>query len=307
MENYDKPVSLIGVDLDGTLLDSNKKVGRHTRDVINRLKEYGILFGIISGRPIESVRELCIGWGIDQSISFIAGINGGALYDMRTRQKDKWVSMKGSDALTIIDIYKGVPGIRYEAMVDTTRYVEWTSPEMQANGDLYGETEVVVNLREFLQRNDVDKLILRTAPEDQAKIAEMAKRVPLDSVIGFPSSNVLFEFMDPKINKGYGVDRLCEHFGLEHENVAVFGDESNDIEMLEKAGLGIAMANATEKARAAADVINPYSNDEDGIARYIEEFILPHQPGKLSKEAAEYARKDSAQEKKEEQMDVSVG
>lgn len=276
------PVTLIAVDLDGTLLDSDKNVSPRTRDVINTLKQYGILFGIVSGRPVESGIVLCRKWGIEESISYIAGMNGGALYDMRTKQKESYAHLDGKLILQILEYYKSMPDLHVEVMVGNTRYVAWSTEATLANAEQFGENEVIVDLDEFLNTHIVDKLILRSRPEQQPEVAAIAKTIPLKSVVGFSTSDVLFEFVDPKINKGYGLDRLCEHFGVKHENTVAFGDESNDIEMLEKAGVGVAMGNATSVVKSIADVVIPWTNDEDGLARYIEEYILPNAQGRLN-------------------------
>ena len=76
-----KPVTLVATDLDGTLLNSEKKVSEKNKEAIRRLKEHGILFGVVSGRPVESGLILCKGWGLEDSISFLIGMNGGVLYD----------------------------------------------------------------------------------------------------------------------------------------------------------------------------------------------------------------------------------
>ena len=70
-------ITLVATDLDGTFLDSKKKVPAINREAISGLKDRGILFGIASGRPIETVRPMIHDWGIEQDVSFIVGMNGG--------------------------------------------------------------------------------------------------------------------------------------------------------------------------------------------------------------------------------------
>lgn len=281
-----KPVTMVVTDLDGTMLDSHKVVSPKTREAIKQLKEHGILFGIASGRPVESGLILCDGWGLRDSISFLIGMNGGVLYDMRTGQKDVYSHMDGELLLDIIHYYKKHPeftDLHFEVMDGNKRYVEWSSQATLDNADLYGEREIIVNYDEFLKGRRFNKLIIRSLPEEQPALIEVSRGYHNDQVVAFPTSDVLFEYVDPNINKGFGVQRACEHFGLNLENVVAFGDESNDIEMLSIAGTGVAMKNATPPVKAVADVILDRTNDEDGEATYIENVVIANADGKLER------------------------
>lgn len=277
----EKPVTLVVTDLDGTLLNSEKKVSEKTAQAIRELKNRGILFGIASGRPVESGVILCRDWGIEDSISFLIGMNGGALYDTRRKEKETYADMDGSLIAEIISHYRGIDGLHFEIMVGNKRYVEWSSEETLENARIYGEEEIIVDLDEFLKDRKVDKLIIRSQAEQQPMLAEIAAGLHLDNAESFATSNVLYEFVAPNINKGYGLKKACEHFGLNLDHVVAFGDEANDREMLALAGHGVAMKNAVPAAKEAAAVTLDKTNDEDGLACYVEEVILPAADGKI--------------------------
>ncbi|MBF0580136.1 HAD family phosphatase [Erysipelotrichaceae bacterium RD49] len=274
-------VTLVATDLDGTLLNSEKKVTEKTKEAIRRLKEHGILFGVVSGRPVESGMILCKGWGLEDSISFLIGMNGGVLYDTRRKEKETYSVLPGHLIWKVIEHYREMPDLHFEVMVGNKRYVEYSTPETLANAELYGEEEIIVDLKEFLSDKNVNKLIIRSKPEDQPKVVEIAKTIDLPGVKGMTTSDVLFEFVDPDINKGFGVQKVCDHFGLNLDNIVAFGDEANDMEMLMIAGTGVAMQNAIPSVKAIADVVSDYTNDEDALAHYINEVILPAQPDRI--------------------------
>lgn len=278
------PVTLVATDLDGTLLNKEKKVSPATRKAIEQLKEHGILFGVVSGRPVESSKILARDWGLEDSISFLIGMNGGVMYDMRREEKEVFSTMDGKLIAQVIDAYKDMPQLHAEVMVGNKRYVAWSTPETIANAKLFGEEEIIVDLDNFLANNRVNKLILRSLPEEQPAVDKIAKSLQIPGVIGFPTSDVLYEFVDPAVNKGEGLEKVCQHFGLSLDHVVAFGDESNDLEMLKKAGVGVAMKNATPPVKAIANVISEYTNDEDALAHFIEEEILPNHPDKLERE-----------------------
>lgn len=97
-----KPITLIATDLDGTFLNSKKKVTSLNKEAVSKLKQYGILFGIASGRPVETVRAMLKEWQIEDSVSFIMGMNGGVLYDLRQRTKEEYHVLDGEVVLDII-------------------------------------------------------------------------------------------------------------------------------------------------------------------------------------------------------------
>jgi Cof subfamily protein (haloacid dehalogenase superfamily) len=281
-----KPVTLVVTDLDGTLLDSHKKVSERTRKAIAALKEHGILFGVASGRPVESGVILSKDWGLADSISFLIGMNGGALYDTRRKEKTVFSDMDGELILDVINTYKqnGMPHLHFEVMCGNKRYVEWSTPETLENAALFGEEEIIVNYDEFLKGRRVDKLIVRSLPEEQPAVIEISKKITSPNVTSFSTADVLYEYVNPEINKGYGLQKACDYYGLRLKDVVAFGDQSNDVEMLMLAGTGVAMANANSAAKTASNVVSDYTNDEDALAHYIEEVILPNAAGKVETE-----------------------
>lgn len=283
MENAKtKPVALVVTDLDGTLLTDEKKVSEANREAIQNLKNHGILFGVISGRPVESSDVLNDKtWHLGNSLSVLGGMNGGAILDRRTGEKDKYGQLDGYKIWEVMKQYRDMPDLHFEVMVGNTQYVEFITPETLAVAELFGEKEVIVDMEEFLKNNRVDKLIIRSKPEDQPAVIERSKTFTPDGLVCFPTSNILFEYCHPDINKGFGLQKICEHYGIPLENVVAFGDESNDIEMLTLAGTGVAMKNATAPVRAIADVVSDYTNNEDALAHYINEVIIPAAEGKL--------------------------
>lgn len=279
-----KPVTLVVSDLDGTLLNDKKEVSPANREAIQKLKEHGILFCVISGRPVESgvlLNEK--DWKLGESLSALAGMNGGVILDLRTQDKDQFGMLDGFKIWDVIQHFKDMPDLHFEVMIGNTQYVEYTTPETLAVAALYGEEEVVVDLEEFLKTHRVNKLIIRSKPEDQPAVIARSKTFKPDGLVCFPTSDILFEYVHPDINKGFGLQRLCEHYGISLDHVVAFGDESNDIEMLSLAGTGVAMKNATAPVKAVADVVSEYTNNEDALAHYINEVILPNAEGRLEK------------------------
>lgn len=280
----DKTITLVATDLDGTLLNNKKQVTPATREAMKQLKNHGILFGIASGRPVESGQILVKDWGLEDDISFLIGMNGGVIYDMRTKEKEQYHLMDGHLILEIMDHFKDMDVI-FQVMVGNDRYVNKSTEETRAHAKLFGENEILVDLEEFLKDRKVNKLILYMDPSYMDAVKERAATFSNPEYTSFPTAANLYEYVDPLINKGFGMQKVCEHFGISPGHVVAFGDASNDKEMLEYVGCGVAMHNASEDIKEIADVISDYTNEQDALAHFVNEKILPANPDRLERDA----------------------
>lgn len=266
-------VTLVATDLDGTFLNSQKQVSDLNRKAISLLKNEGILFGIASGRPIETVRAMLDEWQIADSVSFIMGMNGGAIYDIRRRTKEEYHLLDGKIVLDIIHFYQDMDVIFF-VLVGDIRYTNKSTPETRAHAKMFGETEIEIDLETFLKERTVNKLIIYCDPSYMPKVIERSKSFRRFDCVGFTTAPDLFEYCDPVINKGYGIQKLCKHFGVNLENCVAFGDEANDIQMLEKVGMGVCMKNGCDAAKAVANVVSEYTNDESALGHFLMDHVL---------------------------------
>lgn len=266
-------VTLVATDLDGTFLNSEKEVSAVNRTAIKMLKHRGILFGIASGRPVETVHAMLEKWQIEDSVSFIMGMNGGVIYDTRRHEKEEYHLIDGEIILDIIHFFQDLDVI-FHVMVGDLRYTNRSTPETLVHAKLFGETEIEVDLEEFLKNRTINKLIIYCDPTYMPRVIERAKELKRDDCIGFKTAPNLFEYCDPAINKGYGIRKLCKHFGVNLENCVAFGDEANDKEMLEAVGMGVCMANGCEASKAVSDYVTELTNDESALGHFLMDHVL---------------------------------
>lgn len=283
--NIEQPlVTMIATDLDGTLLDSHKQVSEETRKVLRELKNRGILFGIASGRPVESGQILVHDWGLENDISFLIGMNGGALYDMRTKAKHKYYPLSGDKILEIMEHFKDMDVI-FQCMLGNDRFVSKSTEKTRAHAKLFCEHEHEVDLQEFLPGREIDKLILFLDPELMPAIRQRATTFSDPAYTSMQTADNLYEYMDPRINKGFGIEKACKHYGITPDHVVAFGDAENDEAMIETVGLGVAMANASDELKRIADVVLKETNDQDGLAHFVENVVLPANTDRLEHDA----------------------
>lgn len=267
-------ISMVVTDLDGTLLTEKKEVTEKTRKAIHALKEHGILFGIASGRPVESTLLLSKDWGIEQDISFLIGMNGGTIYDCNTEQKEEYCLMAGETILEIIEHFKDM-NVLLHILVGNHRYTNLSTPETIEHATLFGEIETQVDLNEFLKGKQINKLLLHLLdPNDMTEVKRRAATFSSPLYTSFQTAKNLYEYVNPNIHKGFGIEKVCKHFNIPAEEVVAFGDAQNDLELLEYAGTGVAVKNACDEIKAIANYVSEYTNEEDALGHYIDECIL---------------------------------
>jgi len=261
-------VRAIAFDLDDTLLRDDRSVSDYTVSVLRQAAERGIHIVPASGRTGNSMRQYVEQVGC---ASCYVCCNGA---EVRTpghelmmqqllpvplaREIAAWAEGKGIYAQTYDDVrfYFNRHG----------KYAE----DYKVSSSLEGE--YVGNLEAFIT-NPTTKILLMDEPERIAQLLQEARGIWGD-VTSLTCSKPYFLEVNPlKATKGNALKWIAGHYGFTLDEFIAFGDSLNDLSMLHAAGTGVAMANAREDVKAQVDVICR-SNQEDGVARFIEEYIL---------------------------------
>ena len=270
-------IKLIALDLDGTVLTDSNTLSDRVKRSLERAIQSGIEVVAASGRPYGSMPKNVLEIeGLNYSITS----NGAAVHDKSGRRiHSSLISEK--DVISLLKITEGHDLI-FEAFVDGLTY---TDSRYTANPLKYGCSEAYVdyvkashghidNMRQFIytHRKELDSIeIVCTDAEKRAQIRQLVK----DNTSGFyitSSSENFIEFMDKSATKSSGVEWLCSHLGVEKKHTCACGNADNDADMIEQAGLGAAVENASRLCLDCADIIVP-SNNNDGVARLIDIII----------------------------------
>lgn len=257
---------LIASDLDGTFLDSAERVSPRLRDLVTRIDAAGIPLILATGRPARwiepvveqlSIRPLCV------------CANGAVVFDSRTHRilSARTVSSEACRFVASV-AHAALPGCgiaaeRPDSFVVTPEFVHsWAMDE-------YTTDDETVVLSE-----PATKMLIRNP--------ELSSKEMLDALSPYISGDVahltfsldegLLEVMAPGVTKASGLAEIAAARGVSAEDVVCFGDMPNDIEMLRWAGLGVAMGNARDEVKAAADLVTG-SNDEGGVAQVLEQWF----------------------------------
>jgi hypothetical protein len=262
---------LLAIDLDGTLLTPQpyKNITPKTRQTLSRVTEAGIILVIATGQNLAVLRHVCGDLPL-QGPQIIE--NGAVIADMQgTIYHEK--PFPGEYVLPVLDIlhrygfYRAYHTIhRVYVDKDTPRARTWYRPPVPP----------------AIEVDDVASLypmpcvkIVGIGEESEIRARRSEFESLFESKLYVTQSSFdLVEFLHPAVSKGNALKVIAADLNIRPEEIVAFGDNHNDIGMLQFAGLGIAMGNAHEEVKSMADYVTA-SNAEDGVAKAIEELVLP--------------------------------
>ncbi len=262
------PVKAIAFDLDDTLLRSDATVSDHTADVLRRAAEKGIRIIPASGRTRDSMWKTV--QRIDCASAFIS-CNGAEVWSPeRELLMQELLPVNLAHEVARFASERGIYCQTYA--VDRFFYTmqnEWAASYAKMSSL---EGEYVGDLTAFIRR-PVSKLLMMDEPESVARLLKEAQQLFADRATLTCSKPYFLECNPLRATKGNALRWCAAHFGFAMEDLVAFGDSLNDVSMLEAAGTGVVMQNAREDVRAMG-FVQCGANDEDGVARYIERYIL---------------------------------
>lgn len=270
-------VRLIVSDIDGTLLPSGGRISPATRDAVRACRERGVEFVVASGRWYPSAREISAGQlGIEDGYMIIC--NGGAV----VRSGGEVLMEDGLDAAQaryVYDLFQG-------AGVTMTSYVRGGIYRMRISqlhafrlperGGYFGGADyaVVDDDGEAFARHGLNHPYKMEAYSDDYALLDRLRAQLLAAGLSVNSAFPFnLEVMAPNTGKGRATRWLAEYLGVAREEIMAFGDYTNDLPMLESAGIPVAVGNAKEEVRRAARIIAP-DCAADGVAKTLQKYVL---------------------------------
>ncbi len=264
---------IIVLDLDGTLTNSEKKITPKTKAALMQAQEQGARIVLASGRPTYGIVPIAEELQLDKYEGYIMAFNGGKITDWTT--KDTIFEQKLDDEL--------VPLLYHEAMYADMNILTYRGESILSSDktDKYVLEEARINKMPVIEPHNfldaveypVNKCLIVGDPEPlhqlELKVAEKMQ----DRISVYTSAPFFMECVPLNIDKAASLDRLLKILKVSKDEVIACGDGHNDMSMIQYAGLGVAMANAEEDVKAAADYIT-LSNEEDGVGEVVEKFML---------------------------------
>lgn len=271
---------LLVLDLDGTLTNSKKEITRHTKETLIKAQEAGLKVVLASGRPTYGVAPLANELELQKYEGYILAYNGGEIIDWKTREL-MYEKQLDSDLLPYL--YRCAKENDFAIVTYENEYVLTEKPD-----DEYVLKEALLNVMKikkvdnFLEavKHPITKCLIVGEPSRLALLEKEMYEKLKDRMGVFRSEPYFLELVPKGINKAQSLSVLLEEIGMTKNKMIAIGDGFNDLSMIQYAGLGIAMENAQDVVKQAADFIT-LSNEEDGVAYAVEKFYLDNSPSSL--------------------------
>lgn len=271
-------IKLVAMDLDNTLLDSDKQISEHTKQVLKEAIRQGVYIVPATGRIFKAIPEFLR--NID-GVRYALCCNGATVYDQYEEKIIYTNHLSKEVTLTLFDMLK-----KYHCTYDIyqngqgymeRRFLEHLS-DYNVTGHLLELVEAtrlpVDDLREHIEENPlgIEKISVFFDDMEERSIAreELVKK-NIASVSSALNNNI--ELNQFGCDKGDGLQHLAKHLGLSMDEVMACGDAGNDTMMIKAAGTGVVMENGRQELKEIADFITR-TNDEDGVAYAIEKLVL---------------------------------
>lgn len=271
-------IQLLVLDIDGTIAGESNQVREPVKRAVQAVQAKGVQVAIATGRMYQSA--LRFHQAIGATLPLMA-YQGAFIKDPATAKLHRHWTLSTPMALQLLDHFEEpelLDLLSVHFYIDDQLYVRKVTSETRIYADRSGIEPIAVgDLRSALTSEPTKVLALC---DDSEVIANLlgnlqARYTPAELYLT-TSIATFFEAANPLVNKGTAVRYLAEEYlGLKPENVMTVGDNFNDVEMLEYAGIGVAMGEAPDAVKAIANWVAP-SVEEDGVVAAIETFLLAH-------------------------------
>ncbi|SCZ80958.1 Cof-type HAD-IIB family hydrolase [Acidaminobacter hydrogenoformans] len=263
---------LIVTDMDGTLLNSDKEVSPDTVAALRTLMQTGARVTLATGRIYRAAKRYADQIGMTTPLICC---NGAVIVDPVTDELlygapiPAAIGKKVLEIARRYDVYyhlydkETIYSERLEKLIAYFRRMSLEHPPEHRVG-----TEVVPDAMALFEQKEIYKIGFHF--DNSERSAQMRREVEaIEGIAGYKSLDTIYDVLMAGVNKGTALERLCGILGVRREEVMAFGDNENDLEMLEYAGMGVAMANAEAFVHDVADHVTA-SNDEEGVLRALE-------------------------------------
>jgi Cof subfamily protein (haloacid dehalogenase superfamily) len=269
---------LVCLDMDGTLLDDEKKISNGNKMAIRKATELGIKVIVCTGRLFIAAQAFADMIGVSTPL---ITANGASVKEKETGNVIFKAILGKENCLKIVRVMKKYninPNFNTTDTVITDKIGYSSQSYINMNKTLPADKQVKIEIisdwDSAIEKYGDDILKCISIDADIEKMGKVKEELINFDTMEIQSSlwnNI--EMMNKGINKGKAVKMLAEYYGIDRKEIICMGDNENDISMIEYAGMGIAMGNAEKKVKSISNFVTE-TNNNDGVARAIESIIL---------------------------------
>lgn len=268
----EKNIKLVAIDLDGTLLNSDKKVSRKNFEIIKKLRAKGIFVVIATGRPLGGfswiLDDLELNSDDDYSIT-----NTGSLI---IKNKDK--SDVSKKILSMGDYLNLKKIINDKLQIGIYNKYNLYSNSEKVNKYFLFESEILKMPIEKIDEKDmsqrVDSITITGNKDAVDEFEKNYNEILLKTYQTVRNVPEVFEVLHKEADKGQALKRLCEILNVDLKSTLAIGDSNNDKTMINMAGVSATCGNGRERVKEMVDIVSNYSNDEDGVCDILEKVFF---------------------------------
>ena len=263
---------LIVSDYDHTLAGKDRTVSERNRQAIFNFQKKGGKFMLCTGRMFGSARTVAKRAGLTGEI---IAYNGALIGDIESGEIFYQTFLDRKCAIDLLAKLEKENEITIRVFANDVMYERVENPKLKVYADVYNVSFCITHepLNEYFSKNDINITAIRAIanPENVLELYKKYLNLVSKDFTVIVSEATLLEFINPLANKGIAVQKYCEENGINRERVGCFGDNYNDIYMIEYAGLGVAVENGVDEIKQKADLVCP-PNDCDGVGQIIEKI-----------------------------------
>lgn len=264
-------IKLVAMDLDDTLLGQDFTISPRVIETIRKAQEQGVIMTIATGRMGISARP----YAEQMGIKVPSIVYNGAMIQQLLSRKILFRRVISSSLAT--EIVKDIEdrGIYVQIYLQDRVFAKELNDWTRKYAEIASVNVEEGNLSSILAQEPlgVEKILLMADEGDLIELAGFLQKRYGEKVHITKSKSCFLEMTDRTVNKGVALAALAEHLGILQEEVMAIGDSFNDLEMIKYAGIGVAIGNARPEVKERADFVT-FSNDEDGVAEAIRQFVL---------------------------------
>ncbi len=262
---------LIALDLDGTTLNGKTQITQKTKEVLNKAQQAGHVVSIVTGRP----NRMAVGYYDELKLKGpMINFNGALGYIPHKQWEHEYqTTFSKNIAFDILEAKQRL-GIKVVSAEGKTMALS-DVPNTLIDGFFPAALRKDQVLNRMNLKHDpaaMTMLVDQNSKADIVKKLEKAFGSKINvGVWGGP--NPILELSPKGISKAHGVEFLAKTYKIDRKDIIAFGDEHNDAEMIDYAGLGVVMKNGTDKLKRIADDVTEFDNDHDGVANYLQKAL----------------------------------
>lgn len=264
---------IIALDMDGTLLNDKKVITDRTKDALIKAREKGVKVVLASGRPVDGLKKYLEELNLISDEEYVLSFNGSLVQKVKSEEVLYEIGLNGKDLHYLYDVSNNL-GVNIHAFSPTRGLI---TPKVSKYTELEARlNNIDINICDFNEVTEDEHIVKVMFIDEEELIDKAVEKLPAEMYEKFKvvrSTPFFLEQINKESGKATGLAALAKYLNVSKDEIIAVGDAENDLDMIEYAGLGVAMGNASESVKKIANYITA-DNNNDGIAEVIEKFIL---------------------------------